>query len=283
MSSVSVRSARLWPGAIAAALVSTPALAIDPNISVYVASASCNFTNTSYLSAFTVGDFSAPSLAATSSQGCSSSSLALDPLVQVLYVRAFNGGNIYAFDAQSLTRMPSLDINTGPNSGGAMEIDPFRRLLYAVVGEDIAAISINNDSTYGNILALSPTQTGYNGTDQNQLVRDPVRNILFSTDSELVSGLLYTHDLSEHRPEIVEWDATTHFAVEVVDSGSIALDPATTTLYAHAPFVDSDVDLYDVSNVGFITAPFASITTYAAGRSASRNYGMHFVQDATGS
>ncbi|MBK9367234.1 MAG: hypothetical protein IPN01_13100 [Deltaproteobacteria bacterium] len=74
--------------------------------------------------------------------------VALDPLTQILYVCEQGNQTIQAHDANNLTPFSPMDIALDATTTcGALEIDPFRRILY-VGGVD--AYSINGDVSTGN-------------------------------------------------------------------------------------------------------------------------------------
>ena len=84
--------------------------------------------------------------------------VALDPLTQILYVCEQGNQTIKAYDGNGLTGLSPFDITLDATTTcGALEIDPFRRILY-VGGVD--AYSINGDSFTGNFGTLLSASDG---------------------------------------------------------------------------------------------------------------------------
>jgi hypothetical protein len=164
-----------------------PVRAVDPDLTCYVASQGGGAA----LSGFALTDPTAVAVQAdTADAGADTSSLALDPLAGVLYARAADGTDIYAFDATDLTRLPGLDI-AASGAGGALEVDPFRRVLYAVedLGADsvLAAWSLDAGS-YGAMLGATAADGVWAGAHGNHLVRDTATDALFVAQGSPAEG-----------------------------------------------------------------------------------------------
>ena len=117
-------------------VLSVPAYAQDLDQMIFIASDSGSAGGAATLLAV---DAAAPdSVLVEAAPGIAGlvSGLALDPIDGVLYARQVDGAFIYAFDARTLARLPGLDLVSPTVNGGALEIDPFRRIVYAAEGTD---------------------------------------------------------------------------------------------------------------------------------------------------
>ncbi|MCB9796813.1 MAG: hypothetical protein H6741_29280, partial [Alphaproteobacteria bacterium] len=266
------------------ALLVPRASAADPNTTVYIASYDGAFDQVDALSGFDLSALSTASVTATVGRpGSYISSLALDPINEVLYARDVNQSDIYAYDATDLSRISSLDITTSPSNSGMLEIDPFRRLLYSHEGDGtLTAWSIDYGSTYGTVLATTAAISGYAGTDENQLVRDPANNVIYSVPNEGGDRQVRFHDLYGQSFQSFTWDSPVNLGITTYREESIALDVDGQLLYVQESS-DTTLSVYDVSSLGTATSAGTLTTRSSSGRSRSNN-GMHYVvDDSTGS
>ncbi|MCB9741460.1 MAG: hypothetical protein H6740_02525 [Alphaproteobacteria bacterium] len=265
------------------ALLVPRASAADPNTTVYIASYDGAFDQVDALSAFDLSALSVATDTATVGRpGSYISSLALDPINQILYARDVNQSDIYAYDATDLSRVTALDITTSPSNSGMLEIDPFRRLLYSHEGDGkLTAWSIDYGASYGSVLDTTAAISGYAGTDENQLVRDPANNVLYSVPNEGGDRQVRFHDLYGQSFQSFTWDSPVNLGITTAREESIALDVAGQLLYVQETS-DTTLSIYDVSSLGSATAAGTLTTRSASGRSRSNN-GMHYVADPSSS
>jgi hypothetical protein len=139
-------------------------------------------------------------------RGSASASLALNVLAGVLYARETHGSGIFAFDASDLTRRPELDLDSGKDGGGALEIDTHRRLLFSQEPDHtLRAWSIDHGDSYGTVLAEAEFLLGRANTGQNQMVRDPAGQRLFEVPNGDGPERIRMHDLAGRSFRAFSW------------------------------------------------------------------------------
>ncbi|MBK7755072.1 MAG: hypothetical protein IPI35_01390 [Deltaproteobacteria bacterium] len=217
--------------------------------------------------------------------------VALDPLTQILYVCEQGNQTIKAYDAGGLTAFSPFDIALDATTTcGALEIDPFRRILY-VGGVD--AYSINGDSSTGNFGTLLSASDGKStgkacadGSDGNQLVRDPINNILYCYDTEGGSATTYVYAWSTkgHFPKPAKFNWATpstmtssSTAVTGTSNGTIALDYDNRRLYQGR--ASAATREYTVSS--FTAAVNNGNATTRTTSAPADTQGTHFVTHST--
>ena len=166
-------------------LWSSGAAALDVDTTIYGAG-----TRTSTAGSIRAYSTSSPNTVSTSTFPTASgglSGIAVDPVAELIFACELSGTTVHVYDATTLVAINYLDFTV--SACGPLEIDPFRRILY-VGGVD--AYSINDhqlsqsSSPYGTLLSRSSSSgsTCASGGDANQLVRDPVTNLLWCYNSE---------------------------------------------------------------------------------------------------
>jgi len=261
------------------ALVSA-SLALDPDSAIYVASDAAGVKQTDALSAY---DTSAPTVLAaqadTADVGNATASLALDPINEVLYARAAGDVRIYAFDATDLSRMASLDLTASGSEAGALEIDPFRRVLYAVESDGaeawLQAWSIDYGASYGTALDASVADGDLVGAETNHLARDPANGWLYAAKP---TGDVEIYDLSGQSFQDFAWTGGTTMTLGILPpstTGGLALDADTPELLVRRSAASDTLDRYDVSvfGTGTVTGGYATGVDPVV-------MGLHWVDDA---
>jgi len=260
-------------------LLALPALAVDPDTTLYVASDAASAGAVDALSGF---DTSAPGIASvqadTADVGAATAALALDPINGVLYAREIDGAAIYAFDATDLSRLAALDI-TATGDGGALEIDPFRRVLFAVeqLGPHsvIQAYSIDYGASYGTALDATTTGITWEGADLNHLVRDPATDALYAAQGTPANDVVY-FDASGQGFGGFTWTTGTALGLSTSAIRGAALDAASDALFVGYSQSGTGADHYDVSIPGTATATSPNLTIL--GDLA----GLHWIDDGAG-
>jgi len=259
-----------------------PATAVDPDTSFYVASDALGAGAADALSGYESADPTVLAVRAdTGGVGNATAALALDPATGVLYARAVDAPEIYAFDASDLTRLPSLDL-LATGSGGALEIDPFRRLLIAVEsdgsGSLLQAWSIDHGASYGAALDATSATTAWSGAETNHLVRDPATDALYAANGTPSEGVRL-YDLSGQSFSSFTFTTATSLSLGTPPPDTtpgLALDVASQELLLRSRTDATAFERYDVSTPGSAVATGAHTT--AAG---SHPAGLHWVDDAS--
>ena len=264
-----------------ALLMPSVALAIDPDTSIYIASYDFAFSNVDGTAAVSA---SAPTTiiaeAAAGNVGGALGCLALDPINSVLYGRSTNSTKIYAFSAVDLTRLSSLDLTSTSGNGGCLEIDPFRRVLISHEGDSkIRAWSIDYGATYGSVIANGTAISGYEGTDENQLVRDPILNLLYSVPNEGGDNTIRLYDLAGLSFRSWSWPTAVSTGVKTNSQESMALDYWNDRLYVQGGGLKNGVVQYNVATRSSPTS-LGNLTTRASSWTGSNN-GIHYVNETT--
>ncbi len=267
---------QLLPLSLMTTFVASSALAdVDPDHTVYVAQ------NT--VAAFATSDLSAPAQT-TLTLGFVAFEVALDPVQNVLYVGEQNGKRIFAFNAKTFAAVPALDITQAADPGGALEIDPFRRVLFRHAADNtITAYSIDA-SNYGTKISASVAVTGTAGTDANQLSRDPLKNWLFSAATEAGDNLVRVYDLKGLSFKTFTFPAGTSTGIKTNNTSSIAVDPVNSQILVQGSGnggTRAGVERYDYGAFGTLT--FNSLLSLHAGtnRDNTNDNGLHVVRDGT--
>lgn len=246
------------------------AFAASPASSIYVAS--------NENEGIAVVDVGNPTVATAINTALPASGIVVDPVQNVVYTRETNGRHIYAFNALTLARIATKDILTPTGSGGALEIDPFRRILYSCDSDDVIRAYSLDASNYGTGIGASTVLTGIGATDQNQIVRDPTRNRLYATPNEGSAALVRVYSLTGHTFRATSWTGAGITTALAEDAGSLAFIPSANELLVHQSLQLRGMNRYDVSVFG-VSLLAGTYTTMASNRTLG-NSGAHYL--ATG-
>jgi MYXO-CTERM domain-containing protein len=267
----------MLPGFVLA-ILTRDALAVDPDTTFYVAYGSAT-AGAGAINAYATADGSFLLASDVNDAAANNdSSIALDPINQILYARASNGQAIYALDATTLVHSASLDMLSVYAGGGAIEIDPWRRILYESDGDGTIAARSLDPSNYGAVVGRTGAFTGLAGTDENQLARDPLTDALYVAPDEfgvLTSSYpIYRVDLVGTSFRAVTFPLGVAVTPTVANECSIAI--AGSTLYVQGT-TSLNVDAYDTTS-GAFTGTFVT-------RSVDRTWddgGLHAAVSPSG-
>ncbi|GEM_PF-2882176 len=257
--------------------LSLSALAVEPDRTVYIGVNAERHGVLAALAGYPVdAPFERRVQADVYDEGNTSASLALDTLAGVIYAREVHGAGIHAFDAADLGRLPELDLDSGADGGGALEVDTHRRLLFSQEPDNVLrAWSLDHGDSYGAVLADGEFLLGRVDLGQNQLVRDPLLDRLYEVPNGNGPERVRLMDLSGQSFRSFVWAQAIPLPILVGAGEGLALDPDSGELWAQTTENRRGLDRYTVDADGTVTL-VGSTTTRDQDR-VDGNNGVHWV------